>query len=228
MENCLMTGIQKRLKHDLEEALVDERDYIDDVKDDFEEELNDIRANLAKQSNNIEIVNVGFEKRLINLMNAVMEPYGDEFNRLEDSEAAHGELLHKMIRDNANLALLKKAVLILGEKTVQWRNPENNHDALNVALRHTSDHEIWKYFAGHDNIPAICESCKYIPVGTRVKRGRDWGGGFRLLNKDGNTHGTVVVGIDDSEDWFHVEFDNGYSNGFRFGYNNIFHLQVIQ
>eukprot|EP01029_Cantina_marsupialis_P013657 TRINITY_DN3025_c0_g3_i4.p1 TRINITY_DN3025_c0_g3~~TRINITY_DN3025_c0_g3_i4.p1 ORF type:complete len:231 (+),score=82.24 TRINITY_DN3025_c0_g3_i4:49-693(+) len=204
------------LKSKVEERLDDQHQDIEDLKDSNDDQYNEtengfkeIRRDLEKESKTIKVMILG--------------PYREDFERLEDNDASHGALLHKMIQDNADKVILSALISLMRPKALEWKNHEKGYDALDIALISKRDYDIVKLFATSiDDLNRRCEALQYLPKGAKVRRGRDWRRG-----DDGNGYGLVIgpvrIGGGYDVGRYHVKWVNNDNEGhYFFGMNNKF------
>eukprot|EP01029_Cantina_marsupialis_P011401 TRINITY_DN2541_c0_g1_i1.p1 TRINITY_DN2541_c0_g1~~TRINITY_DN2541_c0_g1_i1.p1 ORF type:complete len:381 (+),score=98.95 TRINITY_DN2541_c0_g1_i1:242-1384(+) len=132
------------------------------------------------------------------------------------------QLLHKAIESNASVEVIEILVKHMSSDVLKYKN-SLSHDALFVAMKNTENMKIWKSVGSLKEINRRSEEVKYIPVGTRVMRGRDWSYG----NEDGNGPGTVTGTRYHCHGAFNVRWDNGHSCDCPFGFQNEYALRII-
>eukprot|EP01029_Cantina_marsupialis_P008169 TRINITY_DN1944_c0_g3_i1.p1 TRINITY_DN1944_c0_g3~~TRINITY_DN1944_c0_g3_i1.p1 ORF type:complete len:382 (-),score=117.70 TRINITY_DN1944_c0_g3_i1:55-1200(-) len=191
LEKRILENVDKKMlvvKNIVEERLDDQNEDIQDLKDYNDDQYNEIENGFKEIRRDVEN-----ECKTIKIL--TLGPYRENFVRLEDNDASHGALLHKMIHDNADKVILSACITMMRLGALQWRNLENN-DALDIALRSKRDYDIVKLFVTSiDDLNRRCEALKHLPNGTKVRRGRDWSHGNEDNNNDGIvTRASPIVG----------------------------------
>eukprot|EP01029_Cantina_marsupialis_P014618 TRINITY_DN32059_c2_g1_i1.p1 TRINITY_DN32059_c2_g1~~TRINITY_DN32059_c2_g1_i1.p1 ORF type:complete len:314 (-),score=91.15 TRINITY_DN32059_c2_g1_i1:71-1012(-) len=118
------------MKSKIDNRLDDQFEEFKDLEEDTDKKLEEINEKLQQQS-----------------MNMKMGPYANKFADLQNTDASHGLLLHEMIQDNASQEILSAYISNMREGAIEWINPANSFNALQLA-----------YFKLDDNLITLIES----------------------------------------------------------------------
>eukprot|EP01029_Cantina_marsupialis_P008164 TRINITY_DN1944_c0_g1_i2.p1 TRINITY_DN1944_c0_g1~~TRINITY_DN1944_c0_g1_i2.p1 ORF type:complete len:195 (-),score=64.72 TRINITY_DN1944_c0_g1_i2:245-781(-) len=138
-----------------------------------------------------------------------------------------GRLLHKAIENEASKDVIAVMIKRMSLDIANYQN-DKGMCVLDIAAGGRGD--IYDLIYEFIETPETkrrqqdFQSRKYLPNGTKVRRGRDWNDG----NDDGNGYGIVIKRNSWFDGYFCVKWNNnGKDDGYYFGYNNKFQLRII-